>query len=137
MESIYIFLIFSVSIIIAIGLGIQISQGIEDFIIKVLFWLLYIVTIITFINIILVIGYYINLKDKTGPPGPPGSQGDRGNKGDAGKCDIGCRDGICENQINDLVMNELLERNEGVAPRFNNVYIKSKIKYVVQMSSGN
>jgi len=130
MELIYIFLIFSVSIIIAIGLGIQISQGIEEFIIKVLFWLLYIVTIITFINIVLVASYYINLKDKTGPPGPPGAQGDRGNKGEAGKCDIGCRDGICENRINELVMNELLERNEGVAPRFNNVYIKSKIKQI-------
>ena len=42
-----------IGIIIAIGVGLEISKGIDEFIIYVLFWIFYIITIITFINIVL------------------------------------------------------------------------------------
>jgi len=132
MESIYLFLIFAIGVILAIGVGLQISEGIDDFLIKFLFWLIYIISIITFINIILVGNYYLSMKDKTGPPGLPGDQGDRGDSGEVGKCDPKCRDSICTDQITELLISELQARNQGVAVRMNNVYIKSKIKQMCE-----
>lgn len=128
MDTIYYFLIGAIGIILAIGVGLEVSKNIEDFIIYVLFWLLYIITIITFINIILVILYYINLRNKKGLPGKSGKQGDIGDKGDAGKCDPTCRDSICENALNELLLDELKQRNQGVDVKINNVYLKSKIR---------
>jgi len=119
---------FAIGIILAIGVGLEVSKGIDEFIIYVLFWFLYIITIITFINIILVANYYIKMRNKEGPPGLSGSQGDRGDKGDAGKCDADCRDNICENALNELLIDELKTRNNGVRVNINNVYVKSKIK---------
>lgn len=128
MDTIYIFLIFAIGIILAIGVGLEISKGIEEFVIYVLFWFLYIITIITFINIVLVANYYITMRNKTGPPGQQGPSGDRGDKGQAGLCDSGCRDSICENALTDLLKQELQNKNNGVRVDINNIYIKSKIK---------
>ena len=50
MDTIYLFIIFAIGIIIAIGIGLEISKGIEETVIAVLFWFLYLITIITFIN---------------------------------------------------------------------------------------
>ena len=130
MEIIYILFFAIIGIIIAIGLGLQLSHDIEDFIIYVLFWMLYIVTIITFVNIILVINYYLNMKNKSGPPGKDGINGKRGSKGDTGLCDPACRDSICEKQINELIINELTNKNNGKAVKLNNTYIKSKVRQI-------
>ena len=128
MEIIYVLFFAAIAIVIAIGVGLEISKGIDEFILYLLFWLLYIITIITFINIVLVGNYYITMKDKTGPKGRQGEQGDRGNKGDVGLCDVDCRDSICENSLNELILNELNAKNNGVAVKINNVYIKSKVR---------
>jgi hypothetical protein len=128
MDTIYIFLIFAIGIILAIGVGLEISKGIDEFVIYVLFWFLYVITIITFINIVLVGNYYIKMRNKQGPPGLPGKEGEQGNKGEAGKCDSGCRDSICENALNELLIDELKQKNKGVRININNIYIKSKIK---------
>lgn len=128
MEIIYIFLLAAIVFIIVIGLGLEISKTIEDITIYVLFWFLYIITIITFINILMVFFYYYSMRNKTGQAGPRGKQGDRGNGGEVGKCDIDCRDKICENALMDLLTEELKARNQGVAVKLNNVYIKSKIR---------
>jgi hypothetical protein len=129
MESLYIFLLGIIGIIIAIGVGLELSSGIDEFVIYILFWMLYIVTIATFINIILVINYYLTMKDKTGPPGIQGGEGDRGSTGDTGICDSTCRDSICEKKILDMITGKL--KGLGIGDpntRFNNVYIKSKVK---------
>lgn len=128
METIYILFFAVIGIIIAIGIGLEISKGIDEFIIYVLFWILYIITIITFINIVLVSKYYLNLKDKKGPVGKKGKSGDRGDKGDTGLCDPKCRDSICENSLNEMIINELKDKNKGVDIKINNIYIKSKIR---------
>ena len=128
MDTIYIFLIFAIGIILAIGVGLEISKNIDEFVIYVLFWFLYIITIITFINIILVGNYYITMRNKQGPPGLPGEQGEQGDRGEAGKCDANCRDSICENALTELLTEELKTRNNGVRVNINNVYIKSKIR---------
>ena len=128
METIYILFFAIIGIIIAIGIGLEISKGIDEFIIYVLFWILYIITIITFINIVLVSKYYLNLKDKKGSVGKKGKRGDRGDKGDTGLCDPKCRDSICENNLNEMIINELKDKNKGIDIKINNIYIKSKIR---------
>ena len=127
MDTIYMVFLGIIGILIAIGVGLQISHNIDDFIIYVLFWMLYIITIITFINIILVINYYISMRNRTGPPGKDGIVGDRGDKGDTGLCDPKCRDSICETQINDLIFTHLKNLNNGAPIKLNNTYIKSKV----------
>ena len=129
MQPFYILLFGAIGIIIAIGVGLELSKTIEDFIVYFLFWLLYIITIATFINIIIVVNYYLVMKDKTGTPGKQGPIGDAGDSGDAGLCDPACRDSICENQILDMISTELKNKGTGSDKlRFNNIYIKSKIK---------
>jgi hypothetical protein len=128
MDSIYILFIFIIGLIIAVGVGLELSKEIDEFIIYLLFWMLYIITIITFVNIGLVINYYLNMKNKTGPPGPQGSTGDRGDKGDTGLCDENCRDSICEKEITDMITEGLKDKNNGEVVKLNNVYIKSKIR---------
>jgi len=130
MDPLYIFIFGAIGVIIAIGVGLELSKGIEEFVIYLLFWMLYIVTIATFINIILVINYYLKMKDKTGIPGLPGDTGDQGDSGDAGLCDPKCRDSVCENQILEMLNTELKKRenNKNATVRFNNIYIKSKVR---------
>ena len=128
MLTIYTVFMLIIAAIIGIGLGLELSSGIEEFVMYVLFWMLYIVTIITFINIFLVISYYLNMKKKTGPVGLTGVAGDRGDKGDAGLCDPACRDTICETQINDLILDELKKKITTGNVKVNNAYIKSKVR---------
>ena len=126
MQPIYIAFFFVIGTVIAIGVGLELTNGIDEFVIRVLFWMLYIISIITFVNIFLVIMYYLNMKHKVGPVGQQGLPGDRGEKGDTGICDTTCRDTICETQINDLILNELKKKTDSVV-KINNVYIKSKV----------
>ena len=137
MDTIYLFIIFAIGVIIAIGIGLEISKGIEETVIALLFWFLYIITIITFINIILVGNYYLTMRNKTGPPGIQGPSGDRGEKGDAGKCNADCRDQYCINKligIDGIIPTKLKNLNQGVNVDLNNIYIKSK---VAQMCSSD
>jgi hypothetical protein len=128
MLTIYTAFILIIAAVIAIGIGLELSSGIDEFVIFILFWMLYIITIITFINIFLVVNYYLNMKNKTGPVGIPGPPGERGDKGEVGICDPGCRDVICETQIGDLILDELKKKITKGEVKLNNVYIKSKIR---------
>ncbi len=119
----------AIGIILAIGVGIKLSENIDEFIIVFLFWLLYIITIATFINIILVVNYYLTMRNKTGIQGLRGPEGDQGEAGKSGICDPGCRDSICEVGIRDHLHELLKAKNPKFSvSRFNNIYIKGKIK---------
>jgi hypothetical protein len=133
MDTIYLFIIFAIGIVISIGIGLEISKNIEETVIYILFWFLYLITIITFINIILVGKYYLTVRNKTGPPGEPGRQGDRGDKGDAGKCTADCRDQYCYNYLlgaDGIIPKRLAALNQGINVDLNNVYIKSKVSQI-------
>ena len=133
MDTIYVIFLSILGIIVAIGVGLELSNEIDEFVIYVLFWMLYIVTIATFVNIVLVANYYLTMKNKDGPPGLVGPDGDQGEKGKTGLCDPGCRDSICETQLTELILNKLKDASktgDTSKIRFNNAYIKSK---VVQM----
>ena len=119
----------AIGIILSIGVGIKLSEEIDEFIIVFLFWLLYIVTIATFINIILVVNYYLTMRNKSGIQGLPGKEGDQGNTGKSGVCDPGCRDSICEEGIITKLHQLLKDKHPGFSvSRFNNIYIKGKVK---------
>jgi len=129
MEIIYVYIFAAIGILIAIGIGLEISKDINEFIIYMLFWMLYIITIMTFISIVLVANYYFAMRNKTGPPGKQGPTGERGDKGEAGLCEANCRDSICENKINQMILDELKKKNNVTSStELKNVYIKSKIR---------
>ncbi len=129
MDTIYMLFLGAIGIILAIGVGIKLSENIDEFIIVFLFWLLYIITIATFINIILVVNYYLTMRNKKGIQGIPGPEGDQGDTGKSGVCDPGCRDSICEIGIREHLMGLLKAKNPDFnGTRFNNIYIKGKIK---------
>ena len=134
MQTIYILFIGAIGLIIALGFGLELSSDIDDIIVYVLFWMLYIITIITFVNLILVSNYYLTMKDKTGIQGKPGPSGDVGVRGDTGLCDPSCRDNVCKENITTKIQNKLNDLNNGLPVKFNNVYIKSKI---AQMCASN
>jgi hypothetical protein len=130
----YVFL-FIIGILGTIAIGLNISQEIEHTTIYILFWMLYLVTITTFANIIASGYYYYRMKDKRGPQGPRGEIGEPGVKGEVGQCASECRDNICSTQIMDAIMQRLHDRTDENTPiSINNVYIKQKVK---QMCSSN
>ena len=129
MDILYLLFFGAIGIIIAIGIGIELSKDIDEFVISFLFWLLYIITIATFINIILVGNYYLTMKNKTGLQGVQGPTGDKGNTGQSGICDPTCRDSICENAIIDLIKDKLKTKaGTDKDVKFDNIYIRSKVK---------
>jgi len=134
MDTLYMLFFGALGIILAIGVGVKLSEDIDEFIIVFLFWLLYIVTIATFINIVLVVNYYLTMRNKTGIQGPPGPTGDPGDNGKSGICDPGCRDSICEDGLMTKLKQLLKDKvtnDKSADPntiRFNNIYVKGKVK---------
>jgi membrane-bound ClpP family serine protease len=130
MNAIYVIIGAVFGIIIIIGLGLELSKNINLTVIYILFWLLYSITILTFVTIMGYIYFYYMMKNKQGPPGPIGLQGDKGLDGNVGKCDPSCRDNICINQVTDSIKQKLQDLNNNIPVTINNVYIKGKIKQI-------
>jgi hypothetical protein len=70
-----------------IFLGIKLSESIIHNDIKMFFWALYFVTLITILNISASVFFYSSLRNKKGPLGPRGKKGNMGDRGDPGTCD--------------------------------------------------
>lgn len=116
------------------------SANILEVIPYMLFWFMYIISIATIVNIGMTIYYYYIMKDKRGPRGPRGERGDMGDVGKSGKCDVGCRNKICENSIKNVIVDIInkKERQDGntntdfTKEDLRNVFIKEKIKTMCQ-----
>ena len=67
-------------------LGIKLSETIKEADNKLLFWILYVVTILSFLQLTISIIFFIKYRKKVGPIGPRGFMGERGDMGDKGKC---------------------------------------------------
>lgn len=91
------FLIIMVIFVIFIA----ISFFIEENSLKLAYWFIVGLAILTFINLYLSIAYYIKLRNEPGIPGPRGSKGERGPIGDIGKCTFSEKCGIenCDDKI--------------------------------------
>ena len=69
-----------------IFLGMKISESIVHDDIKIFFWALYTVTLLTLVNVSISAHFYSSLKDKKGPLGPRGVKGKMGDSGSDGDC---------------------------------------------------
>ena len=72
-------------------LGMKISESIVHGDIKIFFWALYTVTLLTLVNVSISAHFYSSLKDKKGPLGPRGVKGKMGDSGIDGSCSEDCK----------------------------------------------
>ena len=87
--------------------GAKLHVKIKDFEHKYLFWILFVITFITVIEIIFCFMMWFKYKNKEGSIGPRGYQGEPGPQGDKGKCDKYCN----EKLITLLIIN-MMEKNK-------------------------
>ena len=82
--------------LLVIIFGFALSNNVFGTYEKLIFWILYLISIGT--TAILIYGFYINrsLKKMKGPRGPQGDAGDKGEQGITGLCDPNCRNNICD-----------------------------------------
>tara|TARA_Y100000816_G_scaffold276212_1_gene245173 strand:+ start:4109 stop:5296 length:1188 start_codon:yes stop_codon:yes gene_type:complete len=123
-----------IGFLLALFIGVNLSSEIDDLILYFLFWLMYIISIGTFVGIGASIYFYSIMRHKKGPRGPRGDRGDKGDKGVSGDCNKNCSDDLC----NDLIIKHIVEilnkkeiNNGGFQlSDFKNVYLKSKINSI-------
>ena len=130
-----------VFLLLIIVFGFSLSSNIYGTYEKLIFWMLYLISIGT--TAILIYGFYINksLKNLKGPRGPKGEPGDPGNQGITGVCDPNCRNKICDITILQAIGKKLAQLEEArknknalsVTNKDNiievtNLYIKEKVK---------
>lgn len=92
-------------------LGMKISESIIHGDIKIFFWALYTVTLLTLVNVSLSIYFYSSLKDKKGPLGPRGVKGKMGDSGDGGDCKNDCKSKTVQLVI-ERMLEEYYEEND-------------------------
>lgn len=133
----YIIFFTVLGLIIAFAIGINLSSNIDDSVLYFLFWMMYIITIGTLVNIGLSGYYYSVMQAKTGPRGPRGDRGEPGDPGELGECDPECRTGLCQSGIlNEIVRRVANEEAKSGVPAeerltmsaFQNVFIKERVK---------
>ena len=130
-----------IAIIIFIWMiGLYLSRFIIDTTEYVFFWFLYILSFITLANIFGGVYYYSVMKNKTGPRGPKGIKGEEGDIGDTGRCNVECRNNMCQIGSYQHIIDTLntLEKSYGdlgnltVDTDLRNPYIKEKVKSICQ-----
>lgn len=85
---------------IFIFIGLNLSEHLENFTLYTLFWIVYSLVAITFVNIYVLGHFWSVIRKKSGPPGIRGPRGDRGIRGEVGKCDIDTNNSICMVELN-------------------------------------
>jgi hypothetical protein len=138
MKIVLVAIILTIILVIAIFIGTYLSYKITDITEYILFWFMYILSILTLINIGGVAYYYTSLRNKVGPRGPRGPQGDEGEVGETGRCSVTCRNNSCQLAIKQKIIDTIneLERSYGdpgnltVETDLRNPYIKEKIKAI-------
>lgn len=87
-------------------LGVKMGESIKQREIKMFFFILYTASIFTVFNIVVSVYFFINLRDKTGPPGSKGKKGETGDKGDFVACD---KTNCYKKTLEQLIINKLTE----------------------------
>jgi hypothetical protein len=101
-----------VTIIGIILAGVKLAAKIEDMEVKLFFWVLYGVSILTLFLFSICVYIYISFRKKSGPLGPRGFQGNPGGQGDEGSCD----QNLCRARTLAVLMEKIIEEfnQEGV-----------------------
>ena len=95
-------------------LAVKMSESIVKAELKMFFFGLFFVTILTLFNIILSIYFVIKAKDKTGPRGRKGHKGKIGDPGNDGECKESCR----KNSVHQMIINKLETSRDGTKNNF-------------------
>lgn len=90
-----------------IFLGMKLSESIIHGDIKIFFWSLYFVTLMTIINVSMSIYFYSSLKDKKGPLGSRGNKGRMGEGGEPGNC----KNSDCKSKSVQIMIEEALQNH--------------------------
>lgn len=90
-----------------IFLGMKISESIVHDDIKIFFWALYTVTLLTLVNVSISAHFYSSLKDKKGPLGPRGVKGKMGDSGSDGDC----TNNECKTKTIQILIEQRLEQH--------------------------
>ena len=138
MKLVVLVVIITVSLFLAIYVGSYLSYYITDTTEYILFWLMYLLSLLTLGNLAGGIYSYSMLKNKTGPRGPRGEKGEDGDDGDTGKCSVSCRNNSCQLAIQQKIIDTInqLEKDYGdpgdltIDTDLRNPYIKEKIKAI-------
>lgn len=132
---VYIIIVF-ICVVILFLLGNRFSAGITDKIHYILFWLLYITSIMTVLGILLSFYFFMVLRKKTGRYGIKGEEGEAGDTGEAGICKENCRAKIAIDTIMNVITKEANTLAGLPSPQIvvKNQYIKQLVKS--QCSSG-
>ena len=101
-----------VTIIGIILAGVKLADKIDDMEVKLFFWVLYGVSILTLFLVSVCVYIYISFRKKSGPLGPRGFQGNPGAQGDEGSCD----QNLCRARTLAILMEKIIEEfnQEGV-----------------------
>jgi len=125
----------SFGFIIALFIGLKLSETITHPIMFLLFWILYLITILSILNVISSGIFFMVLRYKKGPPGISGEMGPVGEKGDPARCEETCKEDLCQKIILDKLtyeFNNLInkhDRKESTRPLIiNNSFVKETIK---------
>ena len=120
-----------VTIIGIILAGVKLAAKIEDMEVKLFFWVLYGVSILTLFLFSICVYIYISFRKKSGPLGPRGFQGNPGGQGDEGSCD----QNLCRARTLAVLMEKIIEEfnQEGV----NQVIRNSLCGYVTYKNPTN
>jgi len=98
---------FVATILVIIVAGVKLGDTIKDLKMKIFFWILYGVSILTFILLVICCYIYYVFRRKGGPIGPRGFQGEPGDLGDPGSCDQNlCRSRTIAIMIEKIIENE-------------------------------
>lgn len=94
-------------IIVILVIFIIISLFINETNMKIAYWLVIGLLILSITNMYMSIVYYIKLREDPGTPGPRGPKGPRGPSGDPGKCTSSDKCGIedCEEKMYNIASN--------------------------------
>lgn len=96
---------------IFIFIGLNLSDTIENSTQYILFWVVYSLVTMSFLNVFLLSYFWSIIRKKTGPPGIRGPKGNFGNRGYLGKCKMNSSNAICMTEIN-LMLNDLFQKED-------------------------
>jgi hypothetical protein len=103
-------------LVVVIYFGLELSKDINHYILKTFFWILYLATTLTWINIVATVLFYNVLRHKRGPPGVQGPVGEKGDKGRVGMCDTGCKNKVCYMRITTELNKHYVEELKRLLP---------------------
>lgn len=129
--------ISSLCLIFAVYFGLKLAEPIKHPILYLIFWLLYVISILSLLNIITSGAFFVVLRYKRGPPGIPGPKGEKGPSGKSGECEETCKEDLCQKTIIDKLtkefnrlMTEVKQKDIEPPLAIKNGFIKETVKRI-------